>query len=109
MPLFTKYRKFTVAIEWLLSGYCVAIEWLLSGYWISAYCTTSLPRHAHIDAYFCDMQVEWERNAKPGGPRMNLPTHGGNNTSPRRFPKSTPIPVTTQPNKDTRTCSETFS
>ena len=33
MPLFTKYRKFTVAIEWLLSGYCVAIEWLLSGYW----------------------------------------------------------------------------
>ena len=36
MPPFTKYRKFTVAIEWLLSGYCVAIEWLLSGYCIIA-------------------------------------------------------------------------
>ena len=51
MPFFTKYRKFTVAIEWLLSGYCVAIEWLLGGYWSSACCTTSMPRYAHIESH----------------------------------------------------------
>ena len=36
MPTLTKYCFFTVAIEWLLSGYWVAIEWLLSGYGIDA-------------------------------------------------------------------------
>ena len=45
MPLFTKYRKFTVAIEWLLSGYCVAIEWLLSGYRIFADTSTKIRRY----------------------------------------------------------------
>ena len=46
MPLFTKYRKFTVAIEWLLSGYCVAIEWLLSGYCIIALRSAKIRRHS---------------------------------------------------------------
>ena len=45
MPLFTKYRKFTVAIEWLLSGYCVAIEWLLSGYCIVAVRSAKIRRY----------------------------------------------------------------
>ena len=46
MPLFTKYRKFTVAIEWLLSGYCVAIEWLLSGYCIIALRSAQIRKHS---------------------------------------------------------------
>ena len=45
MPPFTKYRKFTVAIEWLLSGYCVAIEWLLSGYCIVAVKSAKIRRY----------------------------------------------------------------
>ena len=45
MPLLTKYRKFTVAIEWLLSGYCVAIGWLLSGYCIVAVRSAKIRRY----------------------------------------------------------------
>ena len=49
MPTLTKYCFFTVAIEWLLSGYWVATEWLLSGYGIVAKWTWILQAAADCD------------------------------------------------------------
>ena len=60
MPTLTKYWFFTVAIEWLLSGYWVAIVWLLSGYrivtmfaWIIQTRPTVMPKLTHKSADDC--------------------------------------------------------